>query len=338
MLKESRSRSFDLGPFPEFSVSLKHAMENQLHGKQYELEGVPILEYSGELTLYTAEKFLSEVLMHTEPIVVVDLTKLSFIDSSGMGALLRLSKQPEHPGSSRYLVCFDLLEMFRGYAHPPAIFGYVQNRFDSLEEAFRQIRARKEIENNVSPARLYEAAKVLKNGPFDYLAFFERCHQHGGPEGKEAKVDFLLEFADLKSPVESSALYEEALRTAPHDIRVYRQYVDHLVKHQEFREALNVIERIPSFLRRQFERIRIRLSKALLFPQYKGSMEDQAIAEDKYKNRILHLIAKQEREPLQCTSCHYIGRNFKIRKRAIHGGRGYVICPHCGNSRIELIL
>jgi anti-anti-sigma factor len=61
-----------------------------------EQEGVPVLRLSGELEMATAELFRH----HAEPVLaahphslVVDLSRLSYIDSHGLGLLMRAARQ-----------------------------------------------------------------------------------------------------------------------------------------------------------------------------------------------------------------------------------------------------
>lgn len=58
-------------------------------------DGTPVLVVSGELDIAGVDEFVEygeKLLRSGAPVVAVDLSDLSFIDSSGIGALVRLGK------------------------------------------------------------------------------------------------------------------------------------------------------------------------------------------------------------------------------------------------------
>jgi anti-sigma B factor antagonist len=62
---------------------------------------VPVLAVSGELDLSTEHELLAhcdELLATGAPVVDVDLGAVTFIDSSGLGSLVRVQRSAEHAG------------------------------------------------------------------------------------------------------------------------------------------------------------------------------------------------------------------------------------------------
>ncbi len=77
-----------------------------------------VLEVRGEVDVHSVPQLtdrLSEIAHSGQELVVVDLSWLSFIDSTGLGALVAARNQAEEAGSAFRLVCRSerMLKLFR---------------------------------------------------------------------------------------------------------------------------------------------------------------------------------------------------------------------------------
>ena len=73
-----------------------------------ESEGIELVEVAGELELHNAPQLRAELLRACEgqsPCVVVDLSGLTFIDSTGIGVLVGALKRARERGGALTLVC-----------------------------------------------------------------------------------------------------------------------------------------------------------------------------------------------------------------------------------------
>ncbi|MFM8543956.1 MAG: STAS domain-containing protein, partial [Vulcanococcus sp.] len=70
------------------TVSLRGGFEQQV--------GCMVFSFTGQLDAYSDKQFLSFIADHltrTPQPLVIDLSRIDFIDSSGLGALVQLAKQ-----------------------------------------------------------------------------------------------------------------------------------------------------------------------------------------------------------------------------------------------------
>jgi anti-sigma B factor antagonist len=68
---------------------------------------MPVLEVSGEIDVASAPEFhksASDLIASGPPIAVIDLSGVSFIDSTGLGVLVRAETQAREAGKSLRLV------------------------------------------------------------------------------------------------------------------------------------------------------------------------------------------------------------------------------------------
>lgn len=75
-----------------------------------ELQGVPLLEVSGEVDLGTLpqlQRALERALNRNGNQIILDLRKVSFIDSSGVGALISAKKTLLSKRGELHLICGD---------------------------------------------------------------------------------------------------------------------------------------------------------------------------------------------------------------------------------------
>ncbi|HST49035.1 STAS domain-containing protein [Jatrophihabitans sp.] len=80
--------------------------------------GQTVLEVGGEVDLHSASRLtdrLTAILDAGERSVVVDLSPLSFLDSTGLGALVAARNRAQQTGATLRLVCTSerLLKLFR---------------------------------------------------------------------------------------------------------------------------------------------------------------------------------------------------------------------------------
>lgn len=81
-------------------------------------QGVDVISISGEVDLYTAsalKEMIYEVLDTGVSNIILDMTGLDFMDSSGLGVLVGTLKRVRSAGGSLWLICDrdNLLKIFR---------------------------------------------------------------------------------------------------------------------------------------------------------------------------------------------------------------------------------
>ena len=81
-------------------------------------QGVDVISISGEVDLYTAsalKEMTYEVLDTGVSNIILDMTGLDFMDSSGLGVLVGTLKRVRSAGGSLWLICDrdNLLKIFR---------------------------------------------------------------------------------------------------------------------------------------------------------------------------------------------------------------------------------
>ena len=75
-----------------------------------EMQGVPLLEISGDIDLSTLphlQRAVEQALNKNSTRLIIDLRRVSFIDSSGVGALIGAKKRLMTRHGELYLVCGD---------------------------------------------------------------------------------------------------------------------------------------------------------------------------------------------------------------------------------------
>lgn len=105
-----------------------------------EVSGVPVVTASGEIDVYTAPDFKTAI---NQPInsgatsLVIDLTNVSYMDSSGFGALLGVTKRVRPKGGAVHLVgCSDAITRMLKITRLDTVFGL----FADLDEAIAAIK------------------------------------------------------------------------------------------------------------------------------------------------------------------------------------------------------
>lgn len=72
-----------------------------LRGGFHQQDGCLLFSFTGQLDAYSDKQFLAFIEDHltsTPQALVIDLTKIDFLDSSGLGALVQLAKQRQDQG------------------------------------------------------------------------------------------------------------------------------------------------------------------------------------------------------------------------------------------------
>ena len=102
--------------------------------------GVPVLGVTGEIDVFTAPEFkiaINEAIESGLTDLVVDLTQVSYMDSSGFGTLLGATKRVRPNGGSINLVgCNDAIERMMKITRLDSVF----NLFRTLDEAATRVR------------------------------------------------------------------------------------------------------------------------------------------------------------------------------------------------------
>ena len=90
----------------------------ELAVSQHSAGGFPVLEVRGEVDVYSAptvKESLSDLLGAGNPVVIVDLSEVGFLDSTGLGALVAARTQAAEAGGLLAVVCDRdrILKLFR---------------------------------------------------------------------------------------------------------------------------------------------------------------------------------------------------------------------------------
>jgi anti-sigma B factor antagonist len=83
-------------------------MENiRISSRVRETEGVPVIDVSGEVDIYTTPQFkeaVNEALTQGHLHIIINLTEVAYMDSSGFGTLLSATKRLRPQNGGIYLV------------------------------------------------------------------------------------------------------------------------------------------------------------------------------------------------------------------------------------------
>lgn len=102
--------------------------------------GLPVIEVMGEIDLHTVPMFkrvLTDTLDHGHHDLLVDMRKVSYMDSSGFGTLLGVTKRVRPDGGSVNLIgCNEAIQRMLKITRLNTVFGL----FDTEEEALSVLR------------------------------------------------------------------------------------------------------------------------------------------------------------------------------------------------------
>ena len=83
-------------------------MENiRISSRVRETEGLPVIDVSGEVDIYTTPQFkeaVTEILQQGHIHIIINLTDVSYMDSSGFGTLLSATKRLRPQNGGIFLV------------------------------------------------------------------------------------------------------------------------------------------------------------------------------------------------------------------------------------------
>lgn len=105
-----------------------------------EIDGVSVLKLNGEIDVYTAPQFreaISALITSGQKNLVIDLADVSYMDSSGFGALLSATKKLKPTGGSVILVqCNSAIDRILRITRLDTVFG----TYKSVDEAVAAIK------------------------------------------------------------------------------------------------------------------------------------------------------------------------------------------------------
>jgi anti-sigma B factor antagonist len=105
-----------------------------------EASGLPIIDVAGEIDLYTAPLFkrtLTKAIDDGHHNILVNMQKVSYMDSSGFGTLLGVTKRVRPDGGSVNLIgCNEAIHRMLKITRLNTIFGL----YDNEEDAIRAVR------------------------------------------------------------------------------------------------------------------------------------------------------------------------------------------------------
>jgi anti-sigma B factor antagonist len=104
-----------------------------------QISDIPVLRVVGEIDVYTAPEFksaLNKTILTGASHLVIDLTDVSYMDSSGFGALLSATKQVRPKGGTVNLVgCSEAVHRMLKITSLDTVFGM----FPCLDDALQSI-------------------------------------------------------------------------------------------------------------------------------------------------------------------------------------------------------
>lgn len=99
----------------------------RIHVATRDVSDIPVVKVSGEIDAYTAPEFksaLGRAILAGADHLIVDLTEVSYMDSSGFGSLLSATKRIRPKGGTISLVgCTDAIERMLRLTNLDTVFG-----------------------------------------------------------------------------------------------------------------------------------------------------------------------------------------------------------------------
>ncbi len=102
-------------------------------------EDIPVLDVVGEIDIYTTPQFkeaVSEAIDQNKPAIVINMTKVTYMDSSGFGTLLSATKRLRPLDGALYLSgCNEAIQRMLQITRLNTIFGVYATEEEALAAA-----------------------------------------------------------------------------------------------------------------------------------------------------------------------------------------------------------
>ncbi|HEX5324202.1 MAG TPA: STAS domain-containing protein [Capsulimonadaceae bacterium] len=111
--------------------------QDQLTTSTEIINGIPILKAAGEIDIYTAPRFkeaITEMITQGHTNILIDMTEVAFMDSSGFGTLLSATKPLRPVGGSLSLCgCNEAITRMLEITRLNTLFRTFKNREEALQ-------------------------------------------------------------------------------------------------------------------------------------------------------------------------------------------------------------
>ncbi len=102
-------------------------------------DGIPVLDVVGEIDIYTTPQFkeaVSEAIDQNKPAIVINMTKVTYMDSSGFGTLLSATKRLRPLDGALYLSgCNEAIQRMLQITRLNTIFGVYATEEEAVAAA-----------------------------------------------------------------------------------------------------------------------------------------------------------------------------------------------------------
>lgn len=103
------------------------------------LDGIPVLDVTGEIDIYTTPQFkeaVSAAIDENKPAIIINMTQVTYMDSSGFGTLLSATKRLRPLDGALYLTgCNDSIQRMLQITRLNTIFGVYGTEDEALAAA-----------------------------------------------------------------------------------------------------------------------------------------------------------------------------------------------------------
>ncbi len=103
------------------------------------LDGIPVLDVVGEIDIYTTPQFkeaVSAAIDENKPAIIINMTQVTYMDSSGFGTLLSATKRLRPLDGALYLSgCNDSIQRMLQITRLNTIFGVYATEEEALAAA-----------------------------------------------------------------------------------------------------------------------------------------------------------------------------------------------------------
>lgn len=103
------------------------------------LDGIPVLDVTGEIDIYTTPQFkeaVSAAIDENKPAIIINMTQVTYMDSSGFGTLLSATKRLRPLEGALYLTgCNESIQRMLQITRLNTIFGVYGTEDEALAAA-----------------------------------------------------------------------------------------------------------------------------------------------------------------------------------------------------------